>query len=89
MRIQTDSPFLLHWTSDEWQHTTDTTSKASGLSIEFVDIPLGEHNAPLRFTFFWRDENRWEGKDYKIEVEARADTRVRRAAYGGDASHVA
>jgi len=34
-------------------------------------------------------ENRWEGKDYKIEIQARADTRLRREAYGEHASNVA
>jgi hypothetical protein len=26
--------------------------------------------APIRFTFLWLEENRWEGKDYEVEVHA-------------------
>jgi glucoamylase len=89
LRIQATSPFLLHWTSDEWQHSTDTQSGATAVGIEFVDLPLPEQRAPIRFTFLWVDENRWEGKDYKVELQARVDTRVRRAAYGEHASNVA
>jgi glucoamylase len=86
LRIQANSPFLLHWTSDEWLHTTDTRSKATGVDIEFVDLPLPEQKAPIRFTFFWVEENRWEGKDYKVELQARTD---QRAIRGEPASHVA
>jgi glucoamylase len=89
LRIQANSPFLLHWTSDEWQHSTDTRSRGTGVGIEFVDLPLPEQKAPIRFTFLWVDENRWEGKDYKVELQARADTRARRASYGEHASNVA
>jgi len=89
LRVQASSPFLLHWTSDEWQHSTDTRSSATGVGIEFVDILLPEQRAPIRFTFLWVEENRWEGRDYKVGIQARADTRVRREAYGKHASNVA
>lgn len=71
VRIQADSPFLLHWTNDEWQHPIDTRSIATGIGIDFVDIPLPHENAGhIHFTFLWLEENRWEGKDYTIEVQA-------------------
>ena len=72
LRIQANLPFMLHWTSDEWRHSTDTRSTATGVDIEFVDLPLPEQKTTIRFTFLWVDENRWEGKDYKVELLARA-----------------
>ena len=75
LRIQADSPFLLHWTTDEWLHSTDTRSTATGVDIEFVDVPLPEEKTTIRFTFLWIDEKRWEGKDYKIELQARGHSR--------------
>lgn len=60
----------------------DARSRSTGVGIEFVDLPLPEQKTPIRFTFLWVDENRWEGKDYKVELQARADQRVRGAAYG-------
>jgi len=81
LRIQANSPFLLHWTGDEWQHSTDIRSRATGVGVEFVDLTPPEQKAPIRFTFFWVDENRWEGKDYKIELQIPADALARRAAY--------
>ena len=72
LRIQASSPFLLHWTVDEWLHSTDTRSTATSVDVEFVDLPLPEQQATIRFTFLWIDENRWEGKDYDVELHARA-----------------
>lgn len=89
LRIQTASPFLLHWTSDEWQHATDTPSKSTAVGIEFVDLRLPERTGSIRFTFVWLDENRWEGTDYKVRVQDRAESRVRRAVYGEYADRVA
>jgi glucoamylase len=89
LRIQANSPFLLHWTSDEWQHSTDTRSRATAVKIEFVDLRLPEHEAEVRFTFLWLDDNRWEGKDYTVQIQARADTRARKAAHGEEAIHAA
>jgi glucoamylase len=71
LRIQAGSPFLLHWTADEWAHYTDTHSTGTGLDIEFVDLPVPEKPGTTRFTFLWLKENRWEGKDYMIEVYSR------------------
>jgi glucoamylase len=68
LRIQADLPFLLHWTTDAWRHSVDTQSAATALGIEFVDLPVSEENSTFLFTFFWVNENRWEGKDYEVEV---------------------
>src|SRR5215831_16625808 len=38
LRIQADQPFLLHWTRNEWETSTDTRSTATTLNIDFVDI---------------------------------------------------
>jgi glucoamylase len=43
LRIQASSPFLLHWTGDEWQHSTDTRSQPTALDIDFLDIRVTQH----------------------------------------------
>jgi glucoamylase len=69
LRIQADSPFLLHWTSDDWQSSTDMRSQGTAVGIEFVDIPPPKNQKnPIQFTFLWLDEDRWEGKDYMVSV---------------------
>ena len=68
LRIQASSRFLLHWTKDEWQHATDANSTATALEIDFVDVPLSPQRNPIRFTFFWPDQDRWENKNFAVEV---------------------
>lgn len=69
LRIQASRPFRLRWTNDEWLTPRDTDSLPSFLGMEYVDLELSrEQRAPIRFTFFWKKENRWEGKDYFVEV---------------------
>jgi glucoamylase len=95
LRIQADSSFLLHWTSDDWQHSVDTRSQGTGIGIEFVDIPVPQQqNNPIRFTFLWIEEDRWEGRDYIVNVpqeEAPAHRRTnlhRRKAHVKEATTV-
>jgi glucoamylase len=69
LRIQAAAPFLLHWTNDDWKTAADTRSKGTALGVEFVDIevPPGQKN-PLKFTFLWTGSEKWEGRDYEVEV---------------------
>ena len=69
LRIQANLPFLLHWTTDDWIHYADTRSTTTSVDIDFVDVPVPDHDSMIRFTFLWIDEGRWEGQDFAIEVE--------------------
>lgn len=69
LRVQAPAPFRLRWTWNEWQSIQDTAAKSSGIGIYFVDIPVPEEQIPpIRFTFFWTDGGRWEGKDYQVNI---------------------
>jgi glucoamylase len=76
LRIQAESPFVLHWSDDEWQTVHDTNSKPTALGFEYVDLHPQQQKAPLRFTFRWTTENRWQGVDYAIEVEQPAKAEI-------------
>lgn len=89
LRIQANSSFLLHWTTNEWAHATDLRSETTGVGIDYVDVPLPTNQIILKFTFFWFEENRWEGKDYAVEVkvsgsepQAPAKKHIRKRARG-------
>jgi glucoamylase len=70
LRILAHAPFRLHWTFDEWKRVNDTEALPTGMEIHFVDLQVPEgQKAPVRFTFFWREEGRWEGKDFLVEVD--------------------
>ncbi len=74
LRIQAKEPFVLHWTHDEWQTVLDTASTMTPLGLTHVDFDIAsDETAPIRFTFRWRDPDRWEGRDYLIEIEPLRD----------------
>jgi glucoamylase len=72
VRIQARGPFRLRWTANDWADAIDTASTPTALGISFVDVsvPRGQV-APLRFTFFWLADGRWEGRDFVIRMEPR------------------
>jgi len=63
--IEDRRPFQLHVGVDGWQHVTDRASQPLPFGLHGVEVELGEH-ASLEFTFFFPDENRWEGRDYQV-----------------------
>ena len=70
LRIQAPAAFRLHWTKDEWQSIHDTDSSGTPLKVHFADIPIvRDQRAPVRFTFFYPESSRWEGRDYIVRVE--------------------
>lgn len=69
LRIQAPARFELVWTDDEWEHTNATEATDTNLGISYADIAIAEdQRAPIRFTFHWMDEDRWEGVNYAVEV---------------------
>jgi glucoamylase len=71
LRIQMPAAFRLRWTIDEWQTFEDSPSISVGLGAHFTDIHVpGQQRAPVRFTFFWPEPQRWEGRNYEVEVLA-------------------
>jgi glucoamylase len=69
LRIQCESPFVLHWSSDEWESVNETISSPTGLGVDYADIPASKAQGSfIRFTFFWEERNAWEGRDYSVKV---------------------
>lgn len=74
LRIDLPSPAVVHWSFDGWQTTTDLKTKDTGLGIHSVDLPSDrlKPDTMLTFTFFWTDEDRWEGINYEVKITADA-----------------
>lgn len=69
LRIQAGAKFLLHWARGDWGTAKDSRSIPTSLGIEYVDIvPSSNGNGPIRFTFFWPEAGRWEGRDFEVAV---------------------
>lgn len=74
LRIQAPASFRLRWSRDEWKTTQETPATATALNIHYVDIPVAKgQSGSIRFTFFWTDEDRWDGKDCAVEIRGNRD----------------
>jgi len=59
------------WSSNDWASTNSVnTTNNSTLNLWFADLPtencLGE--VRIEFTFFWKQDERWEGRNYSVAV---------------------
>jgi glucoamylase len=85
LRIQASAPFDLHWSDDEWKSVNNTASTPTALGLEYVDLTIAKsQTAPLRFTFFWQLENRWQGEDYAVEVQPATQNALSRKVATGE-----
>jgi glucoamylase len=70
LRVLAGAPFTLHWTADEWRDVRDAPCETTAAGDAFVDIPVpAGQTAPLRFTFFWTEPARWEGRDFAVAID--------------------
>lgn len=71
LRIQAPRPFMLHWGRGEWSDIADLPSRGTSLGLSFADIETKSGDrAPIRFTFRWLDDGKWEGRDFAVELKA-------------------
>ena len=85
LRVQASSPFLLHWSDNEWKTVKDTVSTPTAVGTDYADIEVApSQTAPLRFTFFWRLQSEWQGANYQVNVGPAIQTVIgtRKAATG-------
>ena len=70
LRVVLLNPALVHWSIDGWTTSADTNTRDTGLGICTLDLPTASLPAgsEIVFTFYWPQENRWEGKDYSVMV---------------------
>jgi glucoamylase len=71
LRVQTSRPTLVHWSSDGWSTTHDTTAReAVTLGVWLADLETSAHaaGAAVDFTLYYPEEQRWEGRNYSVTV---------------------
>ena len=71
LRIVMLSPAVVHWSIDNWRTAHDTNTRDTELGIHILDLPTASlpPGGEAIFTFFWPNENRWEGTDFRVKVE--------------------
>ncbi len=72
LRLETTVPTRVRWTSDNWKTIWDADAVDTGIGMFVTDLPtrsLSEGTA-IAFTFYWPEENRWEGRNFSVEIVA-------------------
>jgi len=62
---------IIVWSANDWANTNRTDAiNNSVLNLWFADLPTDNCPAGLviEFTFFWKEAQRWEGRNYKVAV---------------------
>jgi glucoamylase len=64
------SPGTVHWSIDGWKTAQDTNTR-DPLGAFVADLPTDQLavGSQIVFTFYWPQENRWEGVNYCVTVE--------------------
>jgi glucoamylase len=71
LRIIVTAEATIVWSADNWASTNSVdTTNDSTLNLWFGDLPT--ENCPngvvIEFTFFWKQDQRWEGRNYSVVV---------------------
>jgi len=59
------------WSADGWASTRQVeATSVSALKVWFADLPTTDcpDGAVVEFTFFWKEGQRWEGRNYSVAV---------------------
>ncbi len=72
LRIEALSPALIRWSGDGWRTINDTEAKDSGMGIYYADLTTENlpESAEIVFTFYWREANLWENKNFSVRITA-------------------
>jgi len=71
LRITAHNRFRVIWTADAWKTNHVTDSVAVGHAGSFADIlTTPEQSGAVSFTLLWIEENRWEGRNFDVEIES-------------------
>ncbi len=71
LRLCAEHAFRLRISLDDWQSHEDLNSRCT-YDIHFADISISaDQRVPIRFTFFWPEGQRWEGRDMQVQIVER------------------
>ena len=68
LRLITQAPVTVRWTFDGWQTVNDAEAVDSGLGCWFADLPAATLPSGARIVFTFRWGEKWEGRDFVVEV---------------------
>lgn len=70
LRIDLTAPATIHWSCDNWQSTSETPTRSTGLGTFVADLATATQGpgAAIVFTIYWIDDQRWEGRNYQVSI---------------------
>lgn len=71
LRLEVMAPARVHYSLDGRQSWADLDARDTGLGVWLADVPGSDRLAPgqaVDFTFWWPDDDRWEGRNLRVEV---------------------
>ena len=72
LRLMVEAEATVVWSDDHWSSTkkSDTTN-IDALGLWFVDFSTVNLAAGsvMEFTFFWKNDQRWEGRNYSVSID--------------------
>jgi glucoamylase len=68
LRICAQGPFRLHWSHGGTATWRDEESRPTGIGVEYVDLRPEDFVPHVEFTFFWKERDAWEGRNYRVEA---------------------
>jgi glucoamylase len=71
LRIIVAAEATIRWSTDNWARVNEREITHQGeLDLWYADFPTSElsGSSALAFTFFWKRDQRWEGRDWQINV---------------------
>ena len=71
LRLIVEGDATIVWSADGWANTNQSeATHLVALDLWFVDLPTEacREGSVIEFTFFWRDAQRWEGRNYSVKV---------------------
>lgn len=73
LRLEVLSPAYARWTIDNWRTSQDGFTRDTGLGVHVIDLPTDKLAAgtTLSFTFYWSDEERWENRNFTVQIVPR------------------
>lgn len=86
LRIEVESPAVVHWTVNQWDSVEDTRTTEIALGVHVVDLATEDLKPGTRvqFTFYWPGVNRWEGEDFDLRIEPATSAMARTAQAKSD-----
>ena len=75
LRIVLPADAVIVWTTDDWKRSNESEANyVDGMNLWFVDLPTAElaDKSQIEFTFSWKREKRWEGRNFRVEVVEKA-----------------